>query len=320
MTSDPRRGGGSRATQIKQEHFERVLRQEMAIAWATIQKPHPQWTGWHPRRTVLYIDLNPGPGYVGGRDQEELAALIEAGLADGPTDAAIRGSPLLALRASLDLKIPVKLVLCEKNPRFCRQLWEALIDEMMDWRLSVSPHSAGCAGCAGCDRWDAEQQVRARVTLLEGDHNETIPTLLARHPEIWDSNRPFFGLIYADPYGLRDLPIGPMQALSRARALRRVEILVNVSATAYKRVRRAGQPGGYLFDDLASIERAHRWIREPAGQWQWTMMLATNTPAFKPLGRLKFHDVRSTEGSRLLTVLNLSAGERTEGADEVAAS
>lgn len=313
VATDTRNGGGSAATFVKQEHFDRVVRQELVMAHAALRKPHPEWPTWNPRRRVLYIDLNAGPGYVGADDWPR----TRDDLCDAPPGPgwSSKGSPLLALRAALELEIPIKMVLCERNPAHCRALKEALIDELMDHLLGAAAHETRtCPGCGACDRWAAEAHLDELVTILEGDHNETVPALLAEHPEVWAGKRPFFGLIYADPYGKNDLPLGPLVALSRVPCLKRVEILVNVAATAYKRVRGAGLDTARLFEDLAGIDRAHRWIREPLGRWQWTMLLATNTPQIQMKRRLGFHRTDADEGRALIARLNTSANERRDPA------
>lgn len=304
----PRRHGSSPATLVKQEHFERVLRQELAMAWAAIKKPRPEWPTWAPWRRVLYIDLNAGPGWLDPSEDADLDLRCS-----DPRPEPIKGSPLITLRAALDEAIPIKMVLCEKDRAHCRDLYEALVDEVMDYHLETWGHESACDGCAGCDRWLAAEYLDELVTILEGDHNETIPALLAGYPEVWGGKRPFFGLIYADPYGAKGANgpgLLPMEALSRVPCLSRVEILINVSATAYKRARRAGAMETYLFADLAPIKRAHRWIREPVGRWQWTMILATNTPRLTLTRSLGFHRSDTPEGAALIDRLNISAHER----------
>lgn len=312
MVTDARRGGGSLATIVKQQHFEKVVAQELRMAWAAINARHDDWRDWHPRRVVLVFDLNGGPGYIS--DDEIYDETTGWRISDPrpSLEDSLKGSPLLTLRAALDADIPLKLVVCEKNPAFCRSLKEALIDELQDWALDNLPHDgAACDGCSRCDRWKAEDRLDTMVTILEGDHTETIPAFLAQHRAVFASKRPFFGLIYADPYGAKGdngLPVGPLEHLTRVPCLRRLEVLINVSATAYKRTRHLG--AGELFDELDAIHRDHRWVREPVTAWQWTMILATNSPKVRPNERLGFHRFESDAGRSLIDRLSLSKAQR----------
>lgn len=302
------------------------------MARAAINAKHPEWPNWRPRPEALLLDLNPGPGYLGtedwvhdgGGEWSQVAptkySLVESG--PGP-EWSMRGSPLLTYRAALERDDPFRLVLFEKSKKALARLREALIDETMDYWGGISAHEWGrCNGCVICDRWEAEEWMEKLVTIVPGDHNVTVPAFLEEHRQVFaDGQHPFFGMIYADPYGKNDLPLGPMIALSKIPVLQRVEILINVGATTYKRTRGAGRTlqwgersRRYLFDDLALIQRRYLWIREPVRQLQWTMILATNAPKLRMSRELGFHRSDTPEGQALIDRLNYGPSDKEKPA------
>jgi hypothetical protein len=190
------------------------------------------------------------------------------------------GSPLIFARAAQRLGLRFRGWLFERDQKSVYRLEQALRES--------------CSDVAGC------------FSIVCGDHNETVPRMLERGlhtlPKDW-----VFGLVYADPNGQIDLPLGPMRLL--AERFPRVDQLVNVGATTYKRTRGAGLSDAYLLDDLETVHKRHRLLRRVVGRWQWTMALLTNWPNAPEFSQIGFRKSTSAEGQQISRDINFSSKE-----------
>lgn len=248
--------GYSDDTGVKQRDFEYVLRPLLAVARSCMKQ---SWA----HSEFYYLDLNPGPGIVGGHE----------------------GSPIIFLRTALSLGLPFRAFFFEK-------------DEASVYRLREAAERA----CPPSERW--------RVRVVLGDHGYTVAakmaTDLAELPKKW-----VYGLAYADPNGMIDLPLEPMASL--AERFPQMDQLVNISATTYKRVRLAGQHPRYLLGDLKKIKKSVAMVREPVGRWQWTMVFLTNWAKAPEYKRAGFWRIDTPEGRDIVDRVNFSKSEREAG-------
>lgn len=308
---DPRWGGRSAETRIKQAHFTDVLRHQVAVGWAALKKAQRERPTWDILDRLIVLDLNGGCGTLGDPDNP-----------DDPLTG-LPGSPVIALRYALEAHIPMFMFVFELRADYIDRLRSRLLEEITDFWLNQGPHDIqACLGCPGCNLLEAEDVLNTYVRLIQGDHNVTFwpcfRYLVGRRKAI-------FGLAYADPYGKDGLPIGPLETLSREPRLKRIDILINLPTMVYKRTRTAGQSAlrtgkptrmvehadSYLWDDLARIDKRYRWIRAPVGkQQEWTMFFGTNWAPNVPKKSLGFLDITTPDGRAMLDALNLTIDER----------
>jgi hypothetical protein len=151
------------------------------------------------------------------------------------------------------------------------------------------------------------------VTVEHGDHADILPSYIHACPA--DINqRTAYGSLFVDPTGCEP----PWDLLIEfSRAFRYVDIMIYMSATNLKRIRRARakrdncqQPD--LHDRLRAIDKKYWLIREYQGAHQWTFLIGTNWvkyPDWKPGG---FYAITSPEGQRVLNETNYTAQERAQ--------
>lgn len=193
----------------------------------------------------------------------------------------VDGSPLIFVRTARRIGLPFRAFFFEKNKESAYQLREAL--------ESICP-----------------PEDRHRLRIVHGDHSRgvawKIESELSDLPNDW-----VYGLAYGDGNGKSDTPIGPLVAL--AERFPRVDLLLNVTATGYKRARGANPDASYLLDDLRPILKAHRMIREPVSEWQWTMLFLTNWAGAPEFGERGFRRLGSSAGREIADRVNFSKRE-----------
>lgn len=196
----------------------------------------------------------------------------------------VEGSPLIFARMAATLGLPFRAFLFEEDDENARRLSDALRDVCAEHGADVR-----------------------RLQIIPGDHNKSVPWFIQEHlaslPSRWT-----YGLGYGDGNGKTDAPFGPMAAL--AARFPRVDLLLNVNATIYKRLRGANPSAGFLLDDLSVIKKAQRLIREPVGIHQWTMVFQTNWDRPPEFGEIGFRRLDSDEGRRIAGTVNFSKPER----------
>ena len=118
----------------------------------------------------------------------------------------------------------------------------------------------------------------------------------------YDRNQ--LGLLYIDPNGTPDF-----DALCQfARARPRMEILISVTATGYKR---SGKVERHLDEWLRRIGKQYWLIRKPYTAWHWTFLLGSNYPGFnKPYKGIDVEPVTSDLGKGWLECASYTATER----------
>lgn len=200
----------------------------------------------------------------------------------------IEGSPLVFTRRVLDLGVPFRAYFFESDADNVRRLSDALADLCASRGVST----------------DALQ-------IIPGNHNHTVPWFVTEHlaglPSDW-----VYGLAYGDGNGRDDSPFGPLATL--AKRFPRIDHLVNVNTTIYKRVRGALPDARFLQDDIAGIDKTVHLIRKPVGRWGWTMLLMTRWAGVPELRGLGFRRLDSAEGRRIFEGVNYSARERESAA------
>jgi three-Cys-motif partner protein len=137
---------------------------------------------------------------------------------------------------------------------------------------------------------------RLRTHVLHGDHNQTVPRFLETGAL---GSRPHFGLVYFDPNGCLDVPIYLYQTLQTDPRTRRLDLLLNLSATGYKRAGR----NGVLGETLELLPKKFKFIsQERIGRggdaFGWTFVIATDWEGARPARG--FVPLDSREGRRAL--------------------
>ena len=117
-----------------------------------------------------------------------------------------------------------------------------------------------------------------------------------------------YGLVYSDPIA-KEIPVALLARI--AHQFPRVDLLSYVAATGYKR-----RGGPRLAEHLAAIDKRYVYVRQPAGQWQWTFVLWTNFESRLDWKRAGFHRADSERGRLILDRLNLTVAEFHEATNE----
>lgn len=160
----------------------------------------------------------------------------------------------------------------------------------------------------GADIW-------CRSRVLNMDYKDGLAEILGALSSIRKPDNQWkYGLLYVDPNGTILDGVETIGAF--LSALPRIDVLVNVAATTYKRCRKAfaDEERPYLTDHLALLGKKFLHVREPYHHFQWAFCLGTNWadhPEFRSRG---FYDVRSLQGAKILQKLDLTTREREEGA------
>lgn len=165
------------------------------------------------------------------------------------------GSPLIF--AEMQLRAPMRLVVCERNPVALRELIP-----------NLDPYPF--------------------ATILPGDHNDTVPRWYAAN----GPKRPTLGVCYFDPNGTESLPLNLYDWMDRTRALRPLDITVNVTATARKRQ----QDFDSLREELEAVPKRFKFIRKPQTAWHWVFFVATNWIGAEVTKRADLVPLDSLEG------------------------
>ena len=113
------------------------------------------------------------------------------------------------------------------------------------------------------------------------------------------------GMVLADPNGT-DVPLDELEWLSEACP--RMDIVINWNSTQFKRDRGAfGEDRPTLEDAMRRVRKDHWLIREPAGVWQWTLVIGRNVHVgdHKALG---FYSLESLKGQEIFDRCGFKGG------------
>lgn len=184
-------------------------------------------------------------------------------------------SPVIAVNLLHQLKLPYKAIFTEQNPTNAEKLTEKFADNN-------------------------------DVTIEQGDHNDIIPRYIKR-PPIYDSKGKtefVFGSLYADPTGTE-----PPWSLLQLFADRypRIDLIIHLSATNYKRKRGEAKTRGValpnLQDCIKDIPKRYWIIREPESMHQWTFLIGINWKDYPDYKRLGFVKLESRRGQAVFEKL-----------------
>lgn len=141
-----------------------------------------------------------------------------------------------------------------------------------------------------------------RAAAIHADHNEYMIDFCQQKYEN------SFGLFYADPSGVNDMPFNLLATISRF--WKKADILIAISPTSVKRDRRAHNKVD-LVERLERIKKSNWIVREPFSKHQWTFLYGTNgpVPTWKKEG---FYSIDSPQGREYLDQINLTKNERNE--------
>jgi three-Cys-motif partner protein len=145
-----------------------------------------------------------------------------------------------------------------------------------------------------------DPQLSERVILKEGEY-------IVRIPELIDKSHNYFGLIYFDPNGIVDLDF--LIELSKKSNMKKIDILFNYNATAFKRKKTILHLEKNFIDYFKDIKKFNWYISKPSGKWQWSFLFGTNSIHLKLPYSCGFNKVDSDEGERILKKINYTKEE-----------
>jgi len=146
--------------------------------------------------------------------------------------------------------IPLDACLCEADATAYRTLNRVITERYTDApTLDVSTHHGDCRGLA--PSLVARVSQRSRGMVADG----------------------VYGLILIDPCGL--VPWDAVRTISRAYP--RLDVLMNVGAATIK-WHRQSRGLRTLDQEIDALDKKHRLITKPQGNFQWVMLLLSNFP------------------------------------------
>lgn len=262
--------GQSDATPDKQYGLDRVLSQWVTIT-KNVLKKH-KWAG----RSIHYVDMHAGSGYN--------------------YEVECEGSPVIAwniLQNSLehleDKRIDASAYFIEQNPLSCGALNDCIEDLVLSY-LGGSGYESNF------------EELRVNDVVWEGDSSKLLFSNI-----LSNIAKKQFGLIYFDPNGIKMNKDESVFDVARRACdepkFKYTDILIRLSGTNYKRIRKAISKHPKLRDQLATINKK-QWIcrkiyvnekgqRDPH---QWTFLFGTNWSNYKAWeseGFYKIEDPRS---------------------------
>jgi len=147
-----------------------------------------------------------------------------------------------------------------------------------------------------------------KIDVRCGDHADVLP-------EFFTSKRTkSFGLVYTDPTGSIP-PFDLLAEMASVPCYEKTDFLISCSATTIKRVRGCSKcpSDKYLTDYLNTIDKKYWNVREPLGRHQWTLLIGSNWNAYPSFKNLGFYSADSLEGRKVLSKLNFTEKELTNG-------
>src|SRR4030095_6013128 len=230
--------------------YDEMIRVEYTMAFGAMRK----WPKWAYPDFCLF-ELNAGSGKTNGGD----------------------GTALIALRAALDARIPIRAWLFEKN--------SANADEL-------ERHVAKLG-------FDSE-----RVRGVRGDHNQTSPAIAA---ELKRLHGAVYGVVVADPTKM-ELPTDIIHLLAHAPIKSRIDVFAYAQPGTIKRVRIVWG-GGRFMESLRAVGLPLILLRQPHGQAQWTWAVLTRWAGYPELRKIGFRRVGTPEGDALVERLDSTIEE-----------
>lgn len=137
-------------------------------------------------------------------------------------------------------------------------------------------------------------QKDSRVTVLCGDHSQTLPNVL---PSPYGKAR--FGYVYVDPNDAQ-LPVNLLAEMFSMHPFSRTDLIVNVAAASTKRMINLERYNDIALDSLLKRVKKKTWlVREPHDIQQWSLLVGTNwaeAPEWKNAG---FYRMDTDKGQKV---------------------
>tara|TARA_R110002012_G_scaffold321777_1_gene551339 strand:+ start:352 stop:1137 length:786 start_codon:yes stop_codon:yes gene_type:complete len=114
------------------------------------------------------------------------------------------------------------------------------------------------------------------------------------------------GIVLIDPFGCVERLDLIASAMDR---LKRVDVLVSISAAGCKRAAAAHGMTTRTSDIRQSLPKPHWHVMEPWSKHQWTLMLGTRASSISRMPKIKFFPVSSEEGKHICKVIDRTAKE-----------
>jgi len=236
---------------------------------------NPKNSWIHP--VYQYFDMTSGPGVI----EMENGGLVKP------------GSPIIFLQKAYTAGLCFHARFIEKDYETARRL---------DRNICVQRMASGKTEDSSVCQIVCEDFLTALPRL----------TILAHHA--LQPQEKYIGLIYCDTNGTVP-PFALIRNAVRQRTFYSVDVLLYLSATNLKRVRRSvtDRAVADLQTELALLGKRKLFVRKPRGAHQWIFVLATNwenCPEFTTMG---FRDVQTEEGQRVLSEVCFTYEERALG-------
>jgi three-Cys-motif partner protein len=206
------------------------------------------------------------------------------------TKIGIEGSPVIFYKTAQEANLPVHCFFIEKNAEACQHL-----SEYLNRLEKTTPYK-----------------------VMHGENQEEVPKILRLLDAfiLREGKQLAFGLLYSDPNG--DIP--PFEDIARLLSVRsrtRIDVLIYLSATTIKRVRRSSlcSMRDNLIEALSCIPKKFWLVREPVGRHQWTFLFGANWNGFPEFKNRGFHDLKSNEGREIMERLTYTSTELTRKYD-----
>lgn len=145
-----------------------------------------------------------------------------------------------------------------------------------------------------------------RSFVMHGDNAEFVRAIPSIIEAAGDKAHMAIGSVLVDDNGT-GIPIHELAAL--AAVCPRLDLFINITATGLKRAFQTRQLR--LTDIITGIEKQHWLIREPLGQFQWTMLLGRNVQVNDHRAE-GFYHLESKQGQQALERCNYTAAELRE--------
>jgi hypothetical protein len=191
------------------------------------------------------------------------------------------GSPLLFLSESEKHNFKKAIYFLEENARSVVELGERILE--------------------------TEPRDMTACQLIVGDHRESLPKIIDKYHG--------YGLIYHDPNGMPSFDL--LRDLSKQPNFAKVDILLRISGTNYKRIRNGTKAVSNtisypnLKDQLKSINKRQWIVRDiiDPDPFQWTFLFGTNWTEYKDWESQGFYKVESSKGAAILNRISYTLKE-----------
>lgn len=135
-------------------------------------------------------------------------------------------------------------------------------------------------------------------------------------PNYFVTRKPCYGYVYVDPNNI-DIPLHLLTRMFSYSTFERVDLIINISATALKRAANSsmtkyyGQTFDKMLDELKRY-KPYMVIREPHGRDQWTFIVASNWKNLPEWTKQGFVNLTTAKGIEIFEKLVYTNQQRRD--------